>query len=376
MTKVLIVTRGLPILGAKILFIFLSCLCLVGCTKKNNIGWPAKINGEVYNCLFLPENKVVLSTSAGFYCYDLDSGKREWIVEGIMAIYRPVLLKESLITGIFWEHGLYSININDGSVNKLFNIEELVHALQVQDEENILAVTQDGTKNKYLLQCFNIEDHTIEKITDLDSAPKNKFEIYGENIILPAVYSRKKDKLLIIDRIDKMIKWEDTIRDMTLLHNSDFVRIENSIYYIRNEENENYLLQIDVNSGSIIDRTFLPFLINSNYLRLNKDNILIYGRSFYYIFDTTNKQFSKTIENNGDIGYSSFVNNDNIVYDNHGIIYCYSIRDNRQRKIYNLNGNELFMMFGNSNFVILIVAKNVKSSLANDANFDLMVIKY
>jgi uncharacterized secreted protein with C-terminal beta-propeller domain len=124
-----------------------------------------------------------------------------------------------------------------------------------------------------------------------------------------------------------------------------------------------------------MDCIYIPFGIAGNYLRLSGENILICGKSFYYVFDTVNRRFDKVIVNSGDLGYSSLITKDNMAFHHDGGIYYYSIQDKMQQKLYDLKGKELFIMYGNTTWSILITADNIKKSLANDTCFDLIAIK-
>jgi outer membrane protein assembly factor BamB len=352
------------------------CIFLLNCSGNKPDGWPVKFIGEVYHCLFIPENKIIVTANTGIFCYDLDSGNQEWKINEITTLYKPVLMKDALITGAFCESGLYSISVKDGKIEKLSDLEEWIHAVQVQDENNILAIAQDVGAREYTLIRYNIGSGETREIIPLDAVSKSNLEYFDGNIILSTAFE-KIEKLYIIDGTSNTVKWKDGFGDdiYTLLDNSDFIRVRNSVYYIKREGTEYYLMQVSIDTGSIIERIAIPFQIASNYIQSDGENILICGMLYYYTFNTTDRQFSKVVGNRGGLGYESFINNDNIAFASDGSIYCYSIRDKVQKRIYDLEGKQIFVMFGNAETLVLVVADNVIESLADNLPFYLSVIK-
>jgi outer membrane protein assembly factor BamB len=344
-------------------------LFLTGCLKEQHVIWKAEIEGgEVYDCIFsTTDNKVILVTSNDIICYNMETGERVWKTK--MNILRtPLFINEILVTGSMYLPGLYHIDIKNGKIKKKIDMTSEIYKVGVENEASFILIGSESSEQSQL-QRFNIINGETEKILSIDGVPKNQLEYYKENIVL-TIGSGYISYLLLIDGNTKKVKRKDAIANDRVFRD-EFVCMKDCVFYVSNSDAEAKLVQVDIETGNVLEEFPIDFSVN--YLEGDGEKILIAGESLY-LFDASDKTFFEIVDNKSYIGHGSTIDNGRVVFSDENTIYCYSIADGIIKEIYDLGGRQLFNAFMHEDKIIVILADNIRESVLDGKSFALLAL--
>lgn len=352
------------LISISIIFLFMNC------SNDDKDQLKFSIRAEIYDVLF-QQDKIILTTDKGMFLYNLLTGKKEWHnkrTDGLVTlIFNDKLLSKSN------NGSMCFLDIKTGKIIKEVEVGEFIHRIQIKDESSILFVQSNS--DNYLLRCYNDATGDIVNLSTIDSPPR-ALEYFDNNIFLiterwSAVYGTNLfDGWL--DVIDG--SFYNTIAKYPVRFGGNhFVYSQGFLFFFNDKEE---LMKTDTN-GNILESYPLPFDFASSRLIPNKEIILIrgdHGESFY-AFDVKTETFIEIEKNTNGISYYFTVSNDDILYADMNSVYSYNIKSREKKNLYDLNGMELFNIFSNSEWFILILADNIRLALADDLPFTVLVKK-
>jgi outer membrane protein assembly factor BamB len=243
----------------KIMIFFLSIL-VYDCSRvekeqqvnryQDQILWTMKRKSIIDDCIISIEyNKIFLSTSAGIFCYDAESGILVWKNAEITYSDTLFVFGGSLIIADARKPRIYYINIETGKVTQQVSLEEYIFMLQVESKTTLLIVSHKP-EYQFQLQRYNIISTKTDILQVFEGSPRNQLECYNGDIILTASSKTGENgTIYIVDGSDYRIKRVDTIYDNLSSSNKDFVCLQNSVYYIKRIDNRNELTRVDITTG-------------------------------------------------------------------------------------------------------------------------------
>lgn len=69
------------------------------------------------------------------------------------------------------------------------------------------------------------------------------------------------------------------------------------------------------------------------------------------------------------------MNNGKIIYHDNKNVYSFNIKEKTTTEIYKLNGKEVLRVFAKNDYVLLVLAKNVREALAKYKDFTYVMLR-
>lgn len=330
---------------------------------KDRLGF--SIRAEIYDILFL-QDKIALTTNDGIFLYNLLTGKKECHnkkTDGLAAL----VFNDKLLSKSNGNRSLCFLDIKTGKIIKEVEIGEFIHIIQIKDESNIFFV--QGSGNNYLLRCYDDATGDIVNLSTIDFSPRN-MECFDGNIFLTTNNPRLfYGWLYVINGTS----YNTTAIYPFRLSYKDFIYRQEFLFLLNDEEK---LIKADAN-GNILEYYPLPFDFSSSRFIQDKEMVLICGDrgKSLYAFDVKTEIFFEIEKNANGISHVFTMSNDNdVLYADQNSVYSYNLKNMEKQNLYDLNGMELFNMFSNGEWLVLITADDVHSAHANNWPFTVEII--
>lgn len=357
--------------------VILFAVFMISCAMSNVV-WEIKEKGEVYSVLFsLIYKKMIITSEYGLKCFNLQTGESEWSDGEIISIYRPSLLNSELITGSRLKNDIYCIDIQTGEYTKIYEVDGRVLLTAVGEGNLLYFVSRKGKKN--YLGVLNLATNEKEILFECDGDVKSPLIIHDEDVIISTYEEISIGKLYCINKNTGELKWEKRIYDRGVLTEETFVKVDNSIFYVdMRDDIKNSLVEIDIQTGEVIKKikpkaseyfAYMDYVTNSHILSRG-EHILLFGHSVF-IYNTISKKIKEVFKK----PYRAILTNDNIIYHDGKSVYLFEIQGKNQKVLYKLNGKQVFAMFAEEQFLLLILADNIKESMANNRDFTYVLLK-
>lgn len=359
------------------ILVILFTVFMISCAM-NDVIWEIKEKGEVYSVLFsLIHKKLIITSEYGLKCFNLQTGENEWSDREIISLYKPSLLNGELITGSRLKNNIYFIDIQTGEYTKIYEVDGRVLLTAVGEGNLLYFVSRKGKKN--YLGVLNLATKEKEILFEFDGHVKSPLIIHNEDVIISTYEEISIGKLYCINKNTGRLKWEKRIYDRGVLTEGAFVKVDNSIFYVdMREDIKNSLVEIDIQTGEVIRKikpkaseyfTYMDYVTDSHILS-SGENILLFGHSVF-IYNTINEEIKELFKKPS----RAILANDNIIYHDGEIVYLFEIQGKKQQVLYRLNGKQVFAMYPEGQFLLLILADNIQETMANNRDFTYVLFR-
>jgi len=342
-------------------------LVFMNCSSDNvDKLWNFSIKAEIYEGIF-HQDSILFATDRGVFSYNLVTRKKDWYNDKINGLSLS-MINNRLVGTDSKTNSICFLDIRNGQIEKTINVNDYIYRIQVKNETDIVFI-EHGIS--YLLRRYNDTTGEISNLYKFNHYPRN-LEYSNGNIFLTTqdIQSSYYSLLFIIDESNCNFTSLNPIR-----YYFGFVYFQDCVFYI---DNKKELVKADKN-GNELRRYQLPITMPYIYMKPFEEKILIYADSVY-IFDVNTEKFIEIYNNDSNknltFGLSATINGDDIIFADRNTVHYYNINNSSHRELYNLNGMEVFKIFSNDDWLILILSDNIRLTLADNHSFTIVAMKY
>ena len=366
----------------KRMFIFMIALLLMmslfGCSNNKNVLWSFK-EKEPYHILFSEEhNKVIIIRGNGYVCHDLKTGEKVWSIEKILLSNIPTIFNDELV-GKTTDNNIARFDLNTGECLHTYSIDASYVSL-IQREPNNLVYFVSHKDFISTLSVLDLSTGLIESLLQFNGRAAKPI-IVGEDFLAIAVNIKfSEGKIYFINKNTGEIKWEREtyVTGLTTM----IAGFNESMFYVdMHKELKNRLIEVDMQTGNIINRikprssewfSYTEY-VDQPYIEIDEENILLYGDR-YSVYNTKSEKLI-IITEIPEIEYSSILSNGKIIYHDNKNVYSFDIEEKTTKEIYKLSGKEVLRIIGENEYVLLVLAKNKRTALANYLDFTYVMLR-
>lgn len=359
------------------IIVVLLMMGLFGCSTNKNVLWRFK-EKEPYHIFFSEENnKVVIIRGNEYVCNDLKTGEKVWSIENILVYHTPTIFNNELI-GKTTENNIARFDLNTGECLQTYNIDASYVSL-IQGEPSNLVYFVSHKESIGTLSVLDISTGLIASLFHFKGSAGKPIIIGKDFLAITVNIKFGEGKIYFVNKNTGKIKWERDVFNIT--PRSMTAGFNESMFFVdMQQELKNRLVEVDMQTGNIINRiksNSSEWFSYSEYvdkpsIKFDEENILLYGDR-YSVYNTNSEKL--TIITEIPVKNNSILNNGKIIYHDEKNVYSFDIKEETTKEIYKLNGKEVLRIFAKNEYVLLVLAKNVRTALANYKDFTYVMLR-